>query len=184
MPWMTFACSLCMHPGPLKTKWLRAQHTLVAVLLTPVLKWYSCYIRAVMHVTMAAIISCKSKWLNILLRLVFTGQSHPGLGCEVCPEKYRGIININRNGGKLYLYPCKEDIHWNHIVVTGLPECKEIKVWIGIWIGKQRFHQPWHFKSSVNIEGNSKKWQLDKRRMDFYEVTMLLIVLFFYSAII
>lgn len=47
-----------------------------------------------------------------------------------------------RNSEKLYLYPCKKDVHRNHIVVTGLPECKEIEVWILFCIGKQIFHQP------------------------------------------
>lgn len=49
-------------------------------------------------------------------------------------------IYIYTDSKSQYLYPSKEDIDSNHVIINDLPECKEIEVWINMSIRKEFFH--------------------------------------------
>lgn len=50
------------------------------------------------------------------------------------------ILKYKKGNKSQYLYPSKENVDSNHIVVKDLPERKEIEVWIYIGIRQQLFH--------------------------------------------
>lgn len=63
-----------------------------------------------------------------------------------------------------YLYPSKENVDSDHVVVKHLPVCKEIEVWILLGIREQLLHEHRHFYGAVDVEGNGKDGYLRERR--------------------